>query len=77
MQQIHKDPKNHKGLPTVFDFYTEVRSVRVAAPCRLQREFTPTCLVQVLVRRRPPPHPCLAAAVVVNNHGMILLMRLR
>ncbi len=25
MQNIHKDPKNFKGLPTVFDFYTEVR----------------------------------------------------
>ena len=25
MEQMHKDPKAHKGLPTVFDFYTEVR----------------------------------------------------
>ena len=25
MEKMNKDPKAHKGLPTVFDFYTEVR----------------------------------------------------
>ena len=76
MEKMHKDPKNFKGLPTVFDFYTEV--------CRLAR--CPVSNAEGVHTRLPGASPSASTArgpalawqlLSPCKHEKILLMHSR